>query len=107
VVPSGGLPVGLFHDQKFSTTTLKVAPGEALVVYTDGVSEAENPDGAQYADFSLSALLRECHALSSREIIDRCIREVLAFRAGLPKLDDQTILALQFSPDGHFLTPAS
>jgi sigma-B regulation protein RsbU (phosphoserine phosphatase) len=105
VVPSGGLPVGLFHDQKFSTTTLRVAPGEALVVYTDGVSEAENPDGAQYADSSLSALLRECHALSSKEIIDRCIREVLAFRAGLPKLDDQTILALQFSPDGGFVRP--
>ncbi|HLJ30186.1 MAG TPA: SpoIIE family protein phosphatase [Candidatus Angelobacter sp.] len=102
VVQSEGLPIGLFHDQKFSTTMLKVAPGEALVVYTDGVSEAENPDGAQYSDSAFNTLLRECHALSSREIIERCIREVLAFRAGLPRLDDQTILALQFSPDGHF-----
>ena len=97
VVQSEGLPVGLFHDQSFSTRTFRVAPGEAVVVYTDGVSEAENPGGTPYAD-SLRALLSRCHALSSREMIERCIREVLAFRAGLPKLDDQTILALQFMP---------
>jgi len=101
VIESTGLPVGLFHDQKFSATTFKVAPGEALVIYTDGVSEAENSDGVQYADGFLRELLSKCHTLGSREIIERCIKEVLAFRAGSPRLDDQTILALQFSPDGH------
>jgi phosphoserine phosphatase RsbU/P len=101
IVQAEGLPVGLFHDQSFSTKTFRVAPGEAIVVYTDGVSEAENPGGTPYAD-SLRALLSQCHALSSREMVERCIRDVLAFRAGLPKLDDQTILALQFLPqDGE------
>src|SRR5215831_8804387 len=42
VIQSTGLPVGLFQDQKFSTTTINVAPGEALVLYTDGFSEAQN-----------------------------------------------------------------
>jgi phosphoserine phosphatase RsbU/P len=97
VVRAEGLPVGLFHDQSFSTKTFRVAPGEAVVVYTDGLSEAENPAGAQYAD-SLRVLLSQCHSLSSREMVERCMREVLAFRGGSPKLDDQTILALQFLP---------
>lgn len=97
VIQSEGLPVGLFHDQNFATTAFRVAPGDALVLYTDGLSEAENPDGAQYAD-SLQTLLSECHTLNSRALIERCIQSVLAFRAGLPKMDDQTILALQFSP---------
>jgi sigma-B regulation protein RsbU (phosphoserine phosphatase) len=101
VLQAEGLPVGLFHDQKFSTTTFRVDPGEILVVYTDGLSETENPEGIQYAD-SLHAQLSQCHALSSKELIERCIKEVLAFRAGLPKLDDQTLLALRFSPNGHF-----
>lgn len=101
-IQSEGLPIGLFHDQKFSTTTFSVNPGEALVIYTDGFSEAENPEGAQYSD-SLPALLSQCHRLGSREIIDLCIKEVLAFRAGSPKLDDQTILALEFLPDGNSL----
>jgi phosphoserine phosphatase RsbU/P len=98
VVPSEGLPVGLFHDQSFSTRTFKLAPGEALVIYTDGLSEAENPSGTAYSD-SLRALLSQCHGMASREMVERCIREVLEFRAGSPKLDDQTILALQFVPE--------
>lgn len=101
-VQSEGLPVGLFHDQKFSTITLTLAPGEALVLYTDGVSEAENAHGAQYADTSLSAVLSRCHAVNSREMVERCIQDLLAFRAGSPRLDDQTILALQFSPGRDF-----
>src|SRR5215471_5700942 len=101
VIESTGLPVGLFHDQKFATTTVKLAPGDAIVAYTDGVSEAENPDGKQYADSYLQELLRACHTLGSREIVERCIKEVMAFRAGSPKVDDQTILALQFAPDGR------
>jgi sigma-B regulation protein RsbU (phosphoserine phosphatase) len=104
VIQSTGLPVGLFHDQKFSTTTITLAPDDALVIYTDGVSEAESPDGAQYADSSLQELLTACHKLSSREIIDRCIKQVLAIAAGTPRVDDQTILALQFSPNGHVTT---
>lgn len=99
VIQSTGLPVGLFQDQKFSTTHINLAPGEALVIYTDGVSETQNPEGAQYADSLLRNLLAQCHKLGSREIVERCIQEVLAFRAGSPKLDDQTVLALQFAPE--------
>lgn len=101
VIQSTGLPVGLFQDQKFSTTHIHVAPGEALVIYTDGVSEAQNPEGAQYADGILQNLLSHCHQMGSREIVERCTQEVLAFRGGSPKLDDQTILALQFLPEKH------
>lgn len=99
VIQSTGLPVGLFQDQKFSTTHINLAPGEALVIYTDGVSETQNPEGAQYADSLLRNLLAQCNKLGSREIVERCIQEVLAFRAGSPKLDDQTVLALQFAPE--------
>lgn len=106
VIQSTGLPVGLFQDQKFSTTSINVAPGEALVVYTDGVSEAQNPEGVQYADRMLQNLLMQCHKLGSKEIVERCIQEVLAFRAGSPKLDDQTILALQFVPEAQYHSAA-
>jgi len=101
VIESTGLPVGLFHDQKFSTATFKVAPHDALVIYTDGVSEAENAEGTQYPDGYLRELLQACHTLGSQEIIERCIKEVLSIKAGAPRLDDQTILALQFAPEGQ------
>lgn len=92
------VPVGLFCDQKFSSTTLRAAPGESLVIYTDGISEAEGPDGAQFGAQSLEKLLRGCHQLQSRELVNKCLQEVLGFRAGSPRLDDQALMVLQFAP---------
>lgn len=98
VVDSSGLPVGLFCDQKFPTSNLQLLPGDTLVVYTDGVSEAENTDGLQYGHTGLGKLAAAHHKLGPGEIVKRCKEEVLQFRGGLPSLDDQTILAMQFAP---------
>ena len=98
VMEASGLPVGLFHDQKFPTSTLQLMPGDALLVYTDGVSEAENTDGLQYGHTGLGKLAAAHHKLGPGEIVKRCKEEVLQFRGGLPSLDDQTILAMQFVP---------
>jgi phosphoserine phosphatase RsbU/P len=94
------VPVGLFCDQKFSTTRLRAAPGDSLVIYTDGISEAEGPDGAQYGASSLHTLLGSCRELASRELVEKCLRAVLDFRAGSPRLDDQALMVLQFAPAG-------
>ena len=75
-----------------------LAAGESLVLYTDGISESEGPDGAQYGAASLQKLLGSCQKLPSRELVDKCLQEVLAFRAGSPRLDDQALMVLQFSP---------
>ena len=40
--PPGGMPLGVFEDAKFGERELQLAPGESLVVYTDGVTEAMN-----------------------------------------------------------------
>ena len=85
-IDSASVPVGLFCDQKFSTTQLRAAPGDSLVIYTDGISESEGPDGAQYGASSLQALLTSCRELPSRELVDKCLKEVLTFRAGSPRL---------------------
>jgi phosphoserine phosphatase RsbU/P len=92
------VPIGLFCDQKFQSTTLSTAPGDSLVIYTDGISESEGPDGAQYGARSLEKLLASCRQLPSRELVDRCLKEVLNFRAGSPRLDDQALMVLQFAP---------
>ena len=97
-IQAATVPVGLFCDQKFSTTHLRAAPGDSLVLYTDGISESEGPDGAQYGVASLQKLLGAGQKLASRELVDRCLKEVLAFRAGSPRLDDQALMVLQFAP---------
>ncbi len=94
------VPIGLFCDQKFSSTALQASRGDSLVIYTDGISESENPEGTEYGSASLDKLLVSCRELPSRELVDRCLKEVLAFRAGSPRLDDQALMVLQFVPDG-------
>ena len=96
-IQSASVPVGLFCDQKFSSTQLRAAPGDRLVIYTDGISESEGPDGAQYGSASLEKLLGSCQELASRELVEKCLQEVLAFRAGSPRLDDQALMVLQFA----------
>jgi sigma-B regulation protein RsbU (phosphoserine phosphatase) len=97
-IPSASLPVGMFCDQKFSTTRIGVVPGESLVIYTDGISEAEGPDGAQYGASALEKALGNSRVLGSRDVVNRCMKELSAFRAGSPRLDDQALMVLQFVP---------
>ncbi|HEX4606012.1 MAG TPA: SpoIIE family protein phosphatase [Candidatus Angelobacter sp.] len=99
-IEAATVPVGLFCDQKFSTTVLHTAPGDSLVIYTDGISEAESPDGAEYGAASLEKLLAGCRELQSHELVDKCLKAVLEFRNGSPRLDDQALMVLQFVPAG-------
>jgi phosphoserine phosphatase RsbU/P len=99
-IEAATVPIGLFCDQKFSSTSLRTSPGDSLVIYTDGISESESPDGTEYGSASLDKLLNSCRKLPSRELVDRCLKEVLAFRAGSPRLDDQALMVLQFVPGG-------
>lgn len=102
-VHSATVPVGLFCDQKFSSTTLRAAPGDSLVIYTDGISETEGPDGTQFGSASLERLLHGCRELPSHEMVDKCLKEVMKFRAGSPRLDDQALMVLRFAPTGDGL----
>ena len=83
-IEAATVPIGLFCDQKFASTTLRTAPGDSLVIYTDGISESESPDGAEFGSASLAELLGACHQLPSRELVDKCLKEVLNFRSGSP-----------------------
>src|SRR5215831_15649917 len=95
-IQSSTVPVGLFCDQKFSSSSFRANPGDSLVIYTDGISEAEGPDGSQYGASSLEKLLAGCRELPSQTLVEECLRGVRDFRAGSPRLDDQALMVLQF-----------
>jgi phosphoserine phosphatase RsbU/P len=97
-IESSTVPVGLFCDQQFSTTKINFSPGDSLLLYTDGVTEALGPDGSEYGAGRLSQLLAECQSRSSKELVEKCINDVLAFRASAQKNDDQTLMVLHFDP---------
>jgi sigma-B regulation protein RsbU (phosphoserine phosphatase) len=92
------LPVGMFHDQQFLSTRVSLAPGDSLVIYTDGFIESQASDGAEYGDQRLSQILQSRHGHGSRELVDACLQDVRSFRSELPKVDDQTLVVMNFAP---------
>jgi sigma-B regulation protein RsbU (phosphoserine phosphatase) len=95
------VPVGLFCDQQFTTTKVDFSPNDSLVLYTDGVTEALGVDGSEYGPQRLSTLIADCRNRGSRELVQDCINDLLAFRASAQKFDDQTLMVLRFEPVQH------
>ena len=95
VFPSSGTVLGLFEGQQYADETLELGPGESLVLYTDGVSEANDATGALFGEERLHACLAQGGAQTAAGTVDRLLGAVRAFAGGAPQSDDITILVLR------------
>lgn len=92
---SGGTVVGMMDGPPFAEETVALEPGDRLVMFTDGVSEAENAAGAMYGEDRLHDLVAGLPAsLGAREVSDRILADVNAFLGGAEAGDDITLLVL-------------
>jgi sigma-B regulation protein RsbU (phosphoserine phosphatase) len=87
----GNLPLGLFPDQHYQQATLRLRPGDQIVFYTDGITEARNAEGAMFGPERLDEALENCH-LSAQGLIDSLLATLNAFTGGVPPGDDQTVV---------------
>jgi phosphoserine phosphatase RsbU/P len=90
-----GLPIGLFCTESFSSTTVQLAPNETLLLYTDGLLEAQNPVGVEYGIERLCALVASVAHLQPKAIVDVCLRDLATFRGASASTDDLTIMVVQ------------
>jgi phosphoserine phosphatase RsbU/P len=95
VFPSTGTVLGLFPDQQYASETVELAPGDTLVLYTDGVSEAANPAQALFGEDGLNGCFAKGAGATAAASVERLLTSVRAFAAGAPQSDDITILALK------------
>jgi sigma-B regulation protein RsbU (phosphoserine phosphatase) len=100
-IQASSLPVGMFQDHEFSSAQISFSPGDSLVLYTDGLTESSGDGGAEYGEQRLGQLLETRQGDGSRQLVDACLKDIHAFRAGSHSLDDQTLMVLQFSPVQH------
>lgn len=94
VADSTGLPLGMFTNASFSVHRLQLAPGDALLVYTDGFTEALNPDGEEYGIARMQTFAGTC-AKSPESLISDCLGDLHKFTSGAKPVDDLTLLAIQ------------
>jgi phosphoserine phosphatase RsbU/P len=93
-IDATGLPIGMFSSERFSSRAVHLAPGESLLLYSDGLLEAESPGGAEYGLERLSALAASGVRLAPSAVVDACVRDVIAFR-GAKASDDLTLMAVR------------
>ena len=94
-IRSTGLPLGSFCDAHFTSEKITIAAGDTLALYTDGFSEAWNTSNIQYGEERLSRVLSKRNALSPKELIDACLKDLTKFRSGVPKADDLTMMVVR------------
>lgn len=97
-LPATGIPVGLMADRAVRSALMVLNPGDGLVLFTDGVTEAMNKVEQEFGKERLEALLDNAGAIPAAELLLRIYAEVDAFAAGEDQADDITCLTLRLAP---------
>ncbi len=92
-------PLGFFSDDNVNVVKTIMSPGDTVVLYTDGVSEASNADGEEYGVEALRRLIAEQPpALCPAALVKVFQQRLAAFRGAEERADDETLLAIQYAP---------
>ncbi|MFC5702295.1 SpoIIE family protein phosphatase [Cohnella faecalis] len=88
------LPLGAFEESVYHDGKLTLGSGDRLLLYTDGITEAENAVQEQYTVERLQQFLEMTPGMSSAEVIDALLMHVFMFADGAPQSDDIAVLSL-------------
>jgi sigma-B regulation protein RsbU (phosphoserine phosphatase) len=92
-----GMPVGLFDFATYSASRLVLRPGDTIVVYSDGVTEAQSVDGCEYGEERLVEVIKAHHGKPAADVLSHIIDEVQAFARGAEQFDDVTALVVRYT----------
>lgn len=90
-----GTMLGLFDDVEIGTCQLTLGSGETLLLYTDGVSDAENSEGVHFTAARLEKALRGA-GRTARQTVESVRGELASFRGNATQNDDVTMMALRY-----------
>ena len=91
-----GMPVGLVEQAEFEVRDLELHGGDKIVIYSDGVTEAQNLEGEFFGRQKLRAAICAHHAESCRGLHDAIQSAVAEFTEGAPQADDITLVVIEY-----------
>src|SRR5436190_18776125 len=94
---TGGVVLGLFGHAAFHEETVTMLPGDLLVTFSDGVTEALNPAGEEFTDDRLIASIQTHRQKPLAQLVDSVLGDVRAFCAGATQSDDITRVMVRFN----------
>jgi phosphoserine phosphatase RsbU/P len=92
-LPEGGAALGIFPEWRYEAGEAQLAPGDRLVLFTDGVTEAMSPQGEEFGEERLLALMTADRELGAAELQQRILHAVTGFSAG-DLQDDATLIVM-------------
>lgn len=95
---TGGLICGLFEQATYEEETIQLRPGDLLVIFSDGISEALNKAGEEFGDDRILESLQASAGCSASETLEALVKTVKAFAAGTVQSDDMTAVVLRYGP---------
>ncbi len=90
-----GMPLGIEEDSRWERKKIDFYPGDKLILYTDGITEAQNEHGDFFSDEKLIEIIQENKHASAFELQNSLLERVKSFVAEAPQFDDITLLILE------------
>jgi phosphoserine phosphatase RsbU/P len=98
LLDSESIPLAVDSNQSFPTTTIGLEPGDCVVLYTDGLSEARNEEKQMFETAGLCRLMEKLGELPTAEaILGKLYEELAAFSGAAPQHDDMTVVVFKLT----------
>lgn len=92
----GGLPLGLFPAREYEVQERQLEPGDVIACFSDGVTEANNPDEAEFSEERLIAAVQEVRSEHARTISKHVLDQIETWAAGAGQNDDLTLMMVRY-----------
>lgn len=102
LIDANGLPVGMIDGAQYTVQSASLDPGDKIVVYSDGLTDAQNLEGQFFGSRRVRRLIQDNALLDCRQLHDTLIESARAYTEGTFANDDITILVVEYMP--HFMT---
>ena len=99
MVGDGGLPVGLIQGAEYQEFEVHLAPGDRLMIHSDGVTECAAPDGTLLDDVGLAGVLRQLHGTKGMPCLEALMWKLADFAGDDTFADDVSAILLEIKPD--------
>ncbi len=93
-----GMALGVMEDSVWQQKIVRFSPGDVLLLYTDGVTEAQDRSGRFYGEQRLQEVLRSLGSRPANEILESILADLKDFLGGDPQQDDVTLIVLRRKP---------
>ena len=94
----GGIPPGLFATAKYETSSIRLGPGDSVLFFTDGITDARNLRDEEFGSKRLLALCEAHRDLSPNDLLEHIFSCIAGFTRGQEQYDDMAAAVFCFSP---------